>query len=98
MSVQFQTLNVPIPSASGRQTIERTTGFERPVRLVGLALNGFKLEFDNDDKHLTTMEVDTDIVSQSATSVRFRVQCNLADRNGDDKYSGYVNVLVIGEE
>ena len=60
-------------------------------------MNGFKLDYVNSDHPSNVVEVDTDVVSISGNTVTFRVECNYADQNFDDPYSGYVTALVIAE-
>ncbi len=69
--------------------------FDAPVLRAGIALNGFKLDFVESDHHLNVIEVDTDIMSISGNKVNFRVECQFADKNFDDEYSGYITATVI---
>jgi hypothetical protein len=43
------------------------------------------------------IEADTDVVSISGNTVTFRVECQYADQNFDDPYSGFVTALVIAD-
>jgi hypothetical protein len=99
MPVQFRTPSVSIPSGKGRRSITRSESFGSQVLQAGVALNGFKLDYDiaDGDHHLNLMEADTDVVSLSGDTVNYRVEFELADRNFDDPYSGYITVLVIAE-
>ncbi|RMG17507.1 MAG: hypothetical protein D6730_23935 [Bacteroidetes bacterium] len=93
----FRTRSVQIPAGTGRRRIEGSVSFDSPVRQAGVALNGYKLDFVNSDHHLNVIEVDTDMVSISGNTVRFRVECQYADKNFDDPYRGYVTATVIAE-
>jgi hypothetical protein len=57
------------------------------------------LDYDvaDGDHHLNLMEADTDVISFSGDKVNYRVEFELADKNFDDPYSGYITVLVIAE-
>jgi hypothetical protein len=67
------------------------------VRNAGVALNGFKLDYDNSDHHINFVEADTDILGINGNTVQFRVECDYADRNFDDPYQGYVTLMVVAE-
>ena len=67
------------------------------LRLFRQVLNGFKLDFVDSDHHINILEVDADIVSVAGNTVTFRVECNYADKNFDDRYFGYVTATVIAE-
>ena len=70
------------------------------VRRGWVALNGFKLEYDNPDHEIRVIEVDVDfnnVLAQEPDKVAFRVEANLADKNRDDPYHGYIQTLVIAE-
>jgi hypothetical protein len=101
MPVQFRTPSINIPSGTGRRSITAKEQFVgSQVLRAGVALNGFKLDYDiaNGDHHLNLMEADTDVVSLSGgDTVNYRVEFQLADKNFDDPYSGYITVLVIAE-
>jgi hypothetical protein len=98
MPVLFDNPTVTIPSGTGRRSIQSSVGFNgRSVLRAGVALNGFRFDFDSADHHIDNVEADTDLVSVSGDTVTFRVNCNYRDKNGDDRYSGSVNVLVIAE-
>ncbi|MEV6277020.1 hypothetical protein [Nocardia sp. NPDC051832] len=97
MAVQFATSSITVPSGTGRRTLQGSVTFNATVLRAGVALNGFKLDFDSDDHHINVVEADTDIVAISGNTVRFQVECHYADKNFDDKYQGYVSTLVIAE-
>jgi hypothetical protein len=92
-----------------RHNIESTTGssinqsgsftFNRPVRTAEVALNGFRLEFNNEDHHVHVAEVDINRGSISNATVNYTYQFLLRDRSGniDDPYEGYVQVLIIAD-
>ncbi len=97
MAIEISTTSVSIPNGTGRRTIAGNATFGRPVLKASVALNGFKLDFTSSDHHINIVEADTDIVSISGNTVNFRVECNYADKNSDDPYSGYVTALMIAE-
>ena len=97
MPVDFIRKVVTIPSGTGRRSIQRTVKFPSTVLAAHVALDGFRLSYENGDHEVLTIEADTDFISKSGNAVTFRVECNLRDQNGDDPYSGYVTALVIAE-
>ncbi len=96
-ATEFRTVTVRVPRGTGRRSIEATVRFGAPVRRANVALNGFKLDFASADHHINIVEADTDLVAIDGNTVRIRVECNYADKNFDDPFSGYVTALVIAE-
>lgn len=97
MPVDFRTVSITIPQGTGRRSIEGAAVFNSRVLRAGVGLNGFSLDYSTSDRNLNVVEADTDIVAITQNTVRFRVQCQLADRNFDDDYSGYVTALVTAD-
>ncbi len=97
MGVEFITKTVAIPTGTGRRSIASSVTFDNPVKRASVVLNGFKLDYASTDHHVNIIEADTDVVNTSGNQVNFRVECNLADTNSDDAYSGFVTALVIAE-
>lgn len=97
MNLEFRTIPVTIPSEAGRRSIEDIAVFDSRVVSAASALNGFKLDISHQDRPMNVVEADTDIVRVENNTVRFRVECNLADKNFDDPYAGYVTVLIIAQ-
>ncbi|WP_447970581.1 trypsin-like serine peptidase [Nitrospira sp. M1] len=96
-NLDFRTISLSVPSGTGRRSIEGSTKFNSNVLQAGVALNGYKLDFVNSDHHINVLEVDTDVVSVSGDTVNVRVECQYADKNFDDAFSGYVTATVIAE-
>lgn len=94
---EFRTTSIGIPVGTGRRQIERTVKFGGPVKRAETALNGFKLDYANDDRNINVIEVDTDVVDIDGFEVKVRVECQYADKNFDDPYSGYVTLLTVAE-
>ncbi|MEM7222099.1 MAG: trypsin-like peptidase domain-containing protein [Pseudomonadota bacterium] len=93
----FRTISLGVPAGTGRRSIQGAVSFGSRVFQAGVALNGFKLDYVNSDHHINVIEADTDVVSINGNSVNIRVECNYADKNFDDPYTGYVTALVIAE-
>lgn len=102
MAVEFIRRTVSIEPGTGRRRIEDGADFAGEVIRAHVALNGFKLDFANTDHEINVIEVDADLGARDRPTidghtVNFTVECQYADKNFDDPYSGYIDVLVIAE-
>lgn len=97
MALDFRRRRVTIPYGTGRRIINDSVTFGSSVNRADIALNGFQLDYVNSDHHINVVEIDTDITGRSHNTVNFRIEANYADKNFDDIYHGYVEVLVIAD-
>lgn len=97
MTLDFRRKRVSIPSGTGRRSINDFVTFSSTVRKADIAINGFQLDYVDADHHINVVEVDTDLLAIGGPTVNFRVETDYADKNFDDKYRGYVEVLVIAD-
>ena len=97
MAVEFITKRIPVPRGTGPQQLNDWVSFQRKVRVANIALRGFLLDFVTSDHHINIVEVTTDFAGSEGEIVRFRVNCQYADKNFDDQYFGHVDVLVIAD-
>ncbi|ETX06274.1 MAG: hypothetical protein ETSY2_18120 [Candidatus Entotheonella gemina] len=97
MTIAFRTRHVSIPSGTGRRNMNDSVSFGSNVRSAAVTVNGFQLDYVRSDHHINVVEIDTDLVSISGNDVHFRIQADYADKNRDDGYRGYVQVLVIAD-
>jgi hypothetical protein len=112
LPLAFQSDIVDVGSGKGRKEIERTVNFGPEgsvVRNAGVALSGYNLDYDSidlgpfgggvisTDHHIDAVSAHTRIVGFEGSEVTFRVTCDYRDRNGDDKYGGWVGVTVIAD-
>jgi hypothetical protein len=97
MAVEFITKRIEFLRVTGPQHLNDSVSFQRKVRVANIALRGFLLDFVTSDHHINVVEVTTDLAGTEGEIVRFRVNCQYADRNFDDLYSGHVDVLVIAD-
>ena len=97
MAVEFITKRIEVPRGTGRRQINDSVPFQNKVRVANIALRGFLLDFVNSDHHINVVEVSTNLGVIEGEIVHFRVNCQYADRNFDDEYSGHVDVLVIAD-
>jgi hypothetical protein len=97
MPIAFRTRQVAIPSGTGRRNINDSVSFGSLVRSAAVTINGFQLDYVKSDHHINVVEIDSDVSSISGNDVHFRVQTDYTDKNHDDPYRGYVEVLVIAD-
>ena len=97
MAVEFITKRIDVPRDRGRRQLNDFVSFPRKVRVANIALRGFLLDFVSSDHHINVVEVTTDFAGAEGEIVRFRVNCQYADKNFDDEYFGHVDVLVIAD-
>ena len=97
MAVEFRTTKIDVPKGRKRRQLNGSVSFQRKVRVANIALRGFLLDFSTSDHHINVVEVTTDFAGTEGEIVRFRVNCQYADRNFDDIYFGHVDVLVIAD-
>ena len=95
--IEVRALGLSVPPGVGRRNIGGNVVFSRRVVDAGVMINGFRLDYVNADHEANIVEVDSDVVTINDTSVTVRTECNYADRNGDDPYSGYVTMTVIAK-
>lgn len=98
--MEFRHIRLDLPSGSGPRIFERSVTFDKDVRGYGVALNGFKLDFDSSvdsNRRINIVEANVNRVSKSGRTVNYAVTCELSDWNRDDRYSGYVDVLIMAE-
>ena len=97
MAVAFLTKKIDVPRGSGRRELHDSVSFQGKVRVAEVALRGFLLDFVTSDHHINVVEVATEFAGAEGEIVRFRVDCQYADKNFDDQYFGHVDVLVIAD-
>jgi hypothetical protein len=97
MAVEFITTRIDIPLGIKRRQITSSVSFLKKVRVAEVALRGFQLDFASQDHHMNIVEVDVQHAGTEGEIVHFRVSCQYADKNFDDRYNGYVDVLVIAD-
>jgi hypothetical protein len=97
MAVEFITSRIDVPRGRGRRQLNGSVSFQRKVRVANIALRGFLLDFVSSDHHINIVEVTTNFAGSEGEIVRFRVNCQYADKNFDDEYFGHVDVLVLAD-
>lgn len=98
LGLQRQRANFP-PLSGGPQSMNLSFTFGSNIRNADAAINGFDIGFVDDDHPILRTQIDTEIVSISGATVVVRVNFSLRDNSGnfDDRYSGFVDVLVTAD-
>ncbi len=73
-----------------------TLDSDKPLLDVYSAINSFDLGYTNGDHHLQEIKVDTSASLEDESTVKVSIDVIFQDKNGDDPFSGYVTVLVVG--
>lgn len=101
MAVHFETTTIvfnPERDVTGRRSDTVTVRFGRTLFRADVALQGFRLRFDNGDHHVLEQEITLRVERVVDDAVTLSAQVGLRDANGyDDPFSGFVQVLVIAE-
>lgn len=97
MALDFRVVTVTVPNGRGARNIDALATFGSRVRIAQTALTGFKLDYSSSDHHINVIEVDSDLGEIHDNHVHLSVQCQYADQNFDDFYSGFIQVLVIAD-
>ena len=97
MALDFRRRRIDIPNGTGQRVINGSVSFGSTVRTAQVAINGFRLDYEDEDHHIDTVEIEADYLSRSGNNVFFVVRADYADKNNDDTYRGHVEVLVIAD-
>ena len=98
MAVVFATKVVDIPRGKGRKDVRSFVTFNSNVKDAVVALNGFRLVFDDDEDHrINVCEVVVEKDSVAGTTVKFSAHCNVADKNANDSYRGLVTAIIVAD-
>lgn len=102
MPLAFQNVTVVLETGTGRRDVQLTRRFDAPFASetsVEAVIKGFSLDYTKKDHHLNIAAIDIDILSirPDLGEVDFLVQVLYGDKNFDDPYNGFVNVLLIAE-
>lgn len=98
--LDLRRLRFSFPPAQGApQSQTQSVGFASPVRLADAAINGFDIGYVDADHHLlrTQIDINTFFVSNTVLNVTMNFSLRDASGNFDDRYSGFVDVLVIAD-
>ena len=97
MALAFATPRIDIPSGTGTRELSAIHDFGRTVNSAAAAMNGFKFDYADDDHHINVIEANTAVVNVSGSLVTYRIVARFADKNFDDEYSGFIDVLLVAD-
>ena len=100
MPIVFEKKRVTVPQGSGAKSLSGSVHFDSRVRSSEIVLAGFRFNYLNKDHHIDEIEIEFLRLGQNPpnpNAVLFLVECKYQDKNGDDSWDGYVDVVVIAE-
>ncbi len=102
MPIDFRQTRVEIPkgrspSATQWRDFDATVTFGAEVRRAESAIQTFRLDYTDSDHHINLIQVETDVSALSGPNVDVDIRDFYADKNFDDYYKGWVDILAIAE-
>jgi hypothetical protein len=98
MALVFKVFSQPIDVGTGQRDIPVQVPMGQNVKTAEVAIKAFNLDFvDPTDRVIDIVRVMTTRATPSGDEVVFNIICQYADRNGNERYKGSVDVLVIAE-
>ena len=100
MSIHFTPRRLEIPRGTGTRILRNGADFRgngSRVQNVVVALQGFKFDHVNPDRPMNVIEVSTAVTRVQGTLVEVEVRCQYADRNFDDPFEGFVDIVMIAD-
>jgi hypothetical protein len=102
MPIDFRQTRVDVPKGrnpNGTQwrAFKGTVTFDRDVRRAESAIQTFRLDYTDSDHHINLIQVETDVSALTGNNVDVDIRVFYSDKNYDDPYQGWVDILVIAE-
>ena len=106
MAIKFKKQRINIPLGRGRRGNPREFpgSFEFDSRVLSseIILGGFKFDFKSDDHHINEIEINPVKIGRTppdpeGNKIFFNLECQYADKNFDDKWSGYIDLIAIAD-
>ncbi|MFC9914508.1 hypothetical protein [Streptomyces sp. NPDC059862] len=102
MTLEFRQQSFSFVDVSGENPARRDEAnifFPGPVRIVNAALQDIDVLYRSADHHLQRLRVHASAIKMSGEprGVIVRVDVQLRDKNGDDRFDADVTVLVIAD-
>jgi hypothetical protein len=100
MPIDFRRTTITFDPTRGQiQNEPATVVFNGRVLRADAALNGFDVQFTDDDHHIFRELIDASVLTINNNTVTVGVTYLLRDKSGniDDRYHGRVDVLVIAD-
>lgn len=97
MAIDFGIRRITIPRHKGAFRSEEVFRFARPVRTAHVALNGFDLDFTQQDHRIDRIAIDAQFIRVRGNEVDVTVTAIFRDKLSDDSYEGFVDILVVAD-
>lgn len=97
MPTDFKSVPITIPTGTGTKTPTGQVTFGSRVIRAETALKAITLDYAKDDHHINVVEATTGVRAINGNTVTVAVNIRYADKNFDDGYSGFAQILVIAE-
>jgi hypothetical protein len=97
MPTEFRSVPITIPNGAGTKTPTGTVSFGSAVLRADTALKAITFDYTSDDHHINVVEATTGVRSIVGNTVTVAVNVRYADKNFDDAYGGFAQILVIAQ-
>jgi hypothetical protein len=98
MALAFKVHPQPIDEGTGQRNIPVKVPMGAKVNTAEVAIKAFNLDFvDPTNNVIDIVRVMTSRATPTGDDVEFNIICQYADRNGNERYKGSVDVLVIAD-
>lgn len=98
MPVQFRSFDFVLPGGAGSKSVSATTVFDRDVISMATAIQSFTFDYSNGDHHINVVSIRTFAgFPHDSRTVEVSANCEYADENFDDPYTGNIRILLIVE-
>ena len=91
---------ITIPTGSGAKSISGSVRFDSRVLTSEFLVGGFKFNFASQDHHMDEIEINFVRLGSSPpdpNAVQFLLECRYQDKNGDDRWNGHVELVVVAD-
>lgn len=100
MALRFKSTRITIPTAAGARSIFGSVRFDGRVISSEFLVGGFKFNYQNDDHHIDQVEINFVRLGSNPpdpNAVLFLLECRYQDKNGDDRWDGHVDVVIVAD-
>jgi hypothetical protein len=98
MVLRFEEDHIVVSHLKGQQNFDRQVDFTKPVTSAKAVLRGFRLSFDQAGTPTKLIEISVHTPPPSGSNiVKFKVVTQFQDTTGLDEYSGFIDIVVIGD-
>ena len=100
MAIVLRSGRIEIPSGTGLRAADKTYLVDRLPRACWVAMAGYQVRYDDSDHHVKTLRAELSCgmgVGEFGPAVYVTAKLQLADHNGDDPFSGWVDYLLFAD-